>query len=182
MVLHPSIKNIRISPVSVNTKKTLDYLGSGISLQPAMEKVFVMALEELPNIFQQDPAYSTMLQTIYSHQNNCINGFMQTTARLTIFLSASEVKANYKMLEDRFSQAKTIPGARSHNCFVPISTSALKLHGLSMDSATSTTDRVNEPVETSVLDNLHNGHYCITVTYNWDWYLGCIMEKIKLPW
>ena len=45
----------------------------------------------------------------------------------SFYVSSDDIQRNRPFLEDQFSLGKTIPGARSYHCFVPISDTEMRL-------------------------------------------------------
>jgi hypothetical protein len=89
------------------------------------------------------------------------------------YVSLTDVEQHRPSLLKRFANAGTIPGTRSHHCFIPTSTSELRISRISADENGASTKVSISGTETSL--NFQPGQYVATV-YDQNWYLGNIVE------
>lgn len=99
------------------------------------------------------------------------------------FVSTQDVEKHIesKELEQRYSALKTIPGTRSHHCFLPLSHSELQMRRISFDVEFSTVhfDQSKTTIGVSALvqkDCLQPGSY-VACIYDNKWYVGNIVER-----
>jgi hypothetical protein len=100
-----------------------------------------------------------------------------------LFESTQEVEKHteIKELEQRYSVIKTIPGTRSHHCFLPVSHSELQMRRISLDVDFSTVhfQKSNASIGVPAFvqnDCLQPGRY-VACMYDNKWYVGNIVER-----
>ena len=99
-------------------------------------------------------------------------------------ISDEEVTSNIKAyeLKQRYSRCPTVPGTRSHHCFIPQSKSTLAMKRLSSDEEGVKVKLYNDDNVTSIRsrEQLHQtlqpGKYVASL-YHSVWYIGAVIER-----
>ena len=79
-------------------------------------------------------------------------------------------------LEARYANVKTVPGTRSHHCFIPITTTQLQMRRLSSDVIYSSVLLGDSPAELASTEVYQPGKY-VACIYDNDWFIGNIVER-----
>jgi len=88
------------------------------------------------------------------------------------YISKAEIDIHAKDQEKRFATAKTIPGTRSHHCFVPTPGGQLKMFRISAD----TEGTVSDITPADCVGDYVPGKY-VAAVYDQAWYAGNIIER-----
>ena len=111
-----------------------------------------------------------------SNPKYCWNNFL--------YISDEEVTSNIKAyeLKQRYSRCPTVPGTRSHHCFIPQSKSTLAMKRLSSDEEGVKVKLYNDDNVTSIRSreqlhqNFQPGKYVASL-YHSVWYISAVIER-----
>ena len=95
-----------------------------------------------------------------------------------VYAAKEDVELHRNNMVDRFASIQTVPGTRSHYRFVPLNANKLKMFRLSSDDCGTDVNMSPEPdidaITVCSFNDMHPGQF-LTVVYDNDWYIGCIL-------